>query len=172
MAASMALSLSSCDMLSGVIGSGDEPESETVSYSCGSDGDTFTITLPSEMKSSSFYMSQKAASDKYLMQLYPTGFSTITPNEGHDFPTLIEFVSAIYLKEGESVETDGTYNYIDRSVEKGIVYYFFFESENSFWTINFQADPKKVSKEEALETFKAWASTVTIKNAESAEKSE
>ena len=167
------LALSSCDLLHGMISeAGGAEDPETVTFSCRSGGDTLNITLPGDMKSHNFYMSPTASSDNYFIQIIPAAVSSITPNEGYDFPTMIQFFSAIYVDEGESISTDGTFHYVDRSSETEIEYYFFFESVNSFWAINFKADSDKVSAEDAFSTFKEWASTVSITSPASDEKSE
>lgn len=160
---SLTLSLNSCDISSD--SQMPEDDIENISFHCQSDGDQMILTTTEDYS----YLDRGSYTElffgKYYAMVDPMAFSTITPNEGYAFPTLQEFFGYIVLGEGDEFETDGKLIYLNQSDTETTRYSFFFESENSFWWVQFAIDLEHATADEALAAFKDMANNIVIINA-------
>lgn len=167
---SLTLSFSSCDisdLLSDAASENPEDDIPANKFHCQSDGDQMILTATENF--SSPYLDRGSYTElffgKYYAMVDPMAFSTITPNEGYSFPTLQEFFGYIVLDEGDEFETDGNLVYFNQSDADTTRYSFFFESENSFWWVQFAIDLEHATAEDALAAFKEMANNIVIINA-------
>lgn len=160
---SLTLSLNSCYI------SGDsqmpEDDIENLSFHSQSDGDQMILTTTEDYT----YLDRGSYTElffgKYYAMVDPMAFSTITPNEGYAFPTLQEFFGYVVLGEGDEFESDGKLIYLNQSDAETTRYSFFFESENSFWWVQFAINLEHATAEDALAAFKDMANNIVIINA-------
>ncbi len=122
----------------------------------------------SNVESSSNY--QVYYGEGYGVEIERMAHSSITPNEGFDFPTLAEFMT--YYLSTHAVDSDvATFNtqddllYMDAdcdhdgTIDTLIV---LFESENAFFDVRFTATKDEIDYETVRAQGMEWAKTVTI----------
>lgn len=133
----------------------EEPTEKTFTFGA------ISITLPAEFEEISNFDALKVASENYKITIYPTSFSSITPNPGYSFPTLEEFyvlsgmlgdIEASDIKQEEGLKI----------VETSDAFYALFESDSAFYYAKFENSVSIDYLETARPLFIQWAKTITF----------
>lgn len=155
-------SLTGCfalDLIMGVTGS----KEETFTYN------GLNITLPSDFsETSSLGSTLVLQSRKYRVDALPAFFSSITPQDGNEFPTLEEFfIKSGTLKKGlrewdiKDVEGFKVVEHDNNGDGEMDVLCVLLESHNAYWAVKFSST-ENIPLSEAQSLYIEWAKTITF----------
>ena len=159
-----------CNSGSGTDDNGEEtPENITFKYL------DMSITLPGDFEETTRQGIQSYMNENYAVRSYAVAKSSITPNEGYEFPSLATFVtmSGILKAEDLSLKDNDGYLSIDYETTSDNIssifavnhdgdkqYMIFFETDNYFWFMSFYSST--VSYDEVKTQAAAWIDTIEI----------
>ena len=164
------VSLSGC-FITDLLGKEEEttPTEKTFDYNGG-----FNITLPPEFEQTSSTMAIQ--SSDHIVHAVPTAFSTITPKEGYDFPTLEIFYSESGMlgqkfEPMKIQEVDG-FKIVEFDTDKNEkldTLFILMETDSAFWAVKFEP-VGTVPYEDAKPLYLEWAKTISFKLEETTKK--
>ncbi|MBQ9080585.1 MAG: hypothetical protein IJY27_05890 [Clostridia bacterium] len=139
-------------------------------YTC----NEFSITLPREFVSDQQSLlggsSEVFKSSDYTVKVVKYSFSSITPKDGYEFPSLAQFVydianfvedNQLVVLSGDGISSGSVFGY-DYANENGgdrqlLV---FLESDNAYWFVSFYS--ATVDYETAKAQYLEWVNTITF----------
>ena len=138
-----------------------------------------SITLPGDFEEGTRKGIQCYSNEDYAIRSYSVSKSSITPNEGYEFPSLETFVKMSGILKAENIELKDNDGYLSTDYETTSdnissifsvdhdgdkQYMIFFETDKYFWFMSFYSST--VSYDKVKTQAAAWIDTIEISTGE------